>query len=187
MPWLYHRAKPAIRTWAEPWQARIQAELVAAEDVRIGADCFVAPDAAIFAEPHRPVILGARCSVGTGCFVHGPVTLGDDVSLNPGCHIDGGRAGIQIGHGTRVAAGTRMFAWNHGIGPEAPVREQPTTSRGIVVGADVWIGAGAGIVDGVTIGDHAVVGLNAAVTRDVEPWTIVAGNPARPIGDRRTR
>ena len=40
------------------------------------------------------------------------------------------------------------------------------------------------VVDGVTIGDHAVVGMGAVVTRDVPPWTIVAGNPARPIGRR---
>ncbi|HCE39958.1 MAG TPA: acyltransferase, partial [Alcanivorax sp.] len=57
-------------------------------------------------------------------------------------------------------------------------------SRGIRIGRDVWLGARAGVVDGVTIGDHAVVGMGAVVTRDVPPWTIVAGNPARPIGRR---
>lgn len=185
MPWLYHRAKPEIRAWAEPWQADLQARLAALESVRFGPGCFVAPDAGIFAEPNRPIVFGARCSIAAGSFVHGPVTTGDDVSLNVRSHLDGGRAGIVIGDGARIAAGVRIFAWNHGMGPDMPIRDQPTTSRGIRIGCDVWIGAGVGIVDGVSIGDHAVVGMHAVVTRDVEPWQVVAGNPARPIGDRR--
>ena len=49
----------------------------------------------------------------------------------------------------------------------------------------MWIGANAGVTDGVTIGDHAVVAMGAVVTRDVAPWSIVAGVPAAKIGDRR--
>jgi acetyltransferase-like isoleucine patch superfamily enzyme len=73
------------------------------------------------------------------------------------------------------------------MAPERPLREQPVTSRGIRVGTDVWIGANAGVTDGVTIGDHAVVGMGAIVTRDVPAWAIVAGVPARVVGDRRER
>jgi acetyltransferase-like isoleucine patch superfamily enzyme len=67
------------------------------------------------------------------------------------------------------------------------VREQPVTSRGVRIGRDVWIGANACITDGVTIGDHAVVGMGAVVTRDVPEWAIVGGSPARIIGDRRNK
>ena len=67
------------------------------------------------------------------------------------------------------------------------MREQPVRSRGIEIGADVWIGAGAGITDGVRIGDHAVVGMHAVVTHDVPPWAVVAGVPGRGVGDRRER
>ncbi|MFN7132774.1 MAG: acyltransferase, partial [Myxococcales bacterium] len=69
--------------------------------------------------------------------------------------------------------------------PDRAIREQPVRSRGIRIGADVWIGANAGITDGVTVADHAVVGMGAVVTRDVPAWTIVGGSPARTIGDRR--
>ena len=185
MPWLYHGAKPKIRAWAEPWQLELQGELCARERVTLGAGCFVAPDARLFAEPHREIVLGARCSIAAGCFLHGPLRLGDDASVNPRVVLDGGRAGIVIGAGTRIAVDVHAFAWDHGTAPEHPIREQPVTSRGIAIGGDVWIGAGAGITDGVTIGDHAVVGMHAVVTRDVPPWAIVAGSPARVVGDRR--
>jgi acetyltransferase-like isoleucine patch superfamily enzyme len=51
----------------------------------------------------------------------------------------------------------------------------------------VWIGANAGITDGVRIGDHAVVAMGAVVTKDVPDWAIVAGLPAVVVGDRRTK
>ncbi|MGL4833062.1 MAG: DapH/DapD/GlmU-related protein, partial [Shewanella sp.] len=67
------------------------------------------------------------------------------------------------------------------------IYKQPAQSTGIIIGNDVWIGAQAGIVDGVTIGDHAVIGMGCIVTKDVPDWAIVAGNPARVIGDRRDK
>nr|WP_308297301.1 DapH/DapD/GlmU-related protein [Streptomyces sp. ISL-24] len=50
----------------------------------------------------------------------------------------------------------------------------------------MWIGSNVVVLDGVTIGDHCVIGAGAVVTKDVPPWTVTAGNPARPVRDRRT-
>lgn len=187
MPWLYlrQREKPHL-SWLSEWQAEVQARLVALETVKLGADCFIASDAGIFGEPKRGVVIGDRCSIATQTFIHGPVTLGDDVSVNIGVCIDGGSRGVVIGAGTRVGAQSKLYAFNHGFAPDAPVYEQPVTSDGIVIGRDVWIGAGAGVTDGVEIGDHAVVGMGAVVTRSVPAYAVVAGVPARVIGDRRT-
>lgn len=186
MPWLWDKLKPHQREWAEPWQQQVQAELVAVERVQLGRDVFLAPSAALVAEPHREIVVSDGVRVGAQVFVHGPVELGPRVSLNPRVSIDGGRAGVRLGPDVRVATGATLFAFNHGIAPDRLVREQPVVSEGIVIGRDVWIGANAGVTDGVTIGAHAVVAMGAVVTRDVPEWAVVGGVPARILGDRRT-
>ena len=187
MPWLYFSLKPKHRAWAEAWQKEVQDGLRELETVEIAEGCFVAPEARLFAEPGRAIRLEPGVSIAAHAFVHGPVWLGRNVSLNPRVSLDGGAGGIRIGEGSRIATGATLYAFDHGLAPDRPVREQPVTSKGIVLGVDVWVGANAGVTDGVRIGDHAVVGMGAVVTRDVPPWAIVAGVPARVIGDRRER
>lgn len=185
MPWLYHRAKPEILAWARPWQDEVRSSLASLENVLVDESAFVAESARIFAEPHRTIRIGARCSIAADAFLHGPIDLGDEVSINPRVSVDGGRGGVRIGEKTRIATGATIFAFDHGLDPAAPIVDQPVRSVGITIGADVWIGANAGITDGVVIGDHAVVGMGAVVTRDVPAWAIVGGVPARILGDRR--
>jgi acetyltransferase-like isoleucine patch superfamily enzyme len=185
MPWLYFTLKPEQRVWAEAWQARVQARLAALETITFGEGCFVAPEARLFAEPRRPIAVGPRTTIAAEVFLHGPIALGADVSLNPRVVIDGGSRGVTVGDDTRIATGVTIYGFDHRMEPDRPIRAQPVRSRGVRIGRDVWIGAGAGITDGVTVGDHAVVAMGAVVTRDVEPWAIVGGVPARVIGDRR--
>jgi acetyltransferase-like isoleucine patch superfamily enzyme len=187
MPWLFFTLKDRHRAWALEWQQEIQARLQELETVIIGEGGFIAPEAAIFGEPGRGILIGDRCAIAAQAFLHGPLTLGDDVSINARASLDGGTKGIRIGAGTRIATGATLYAFNHGLAPDHSIREQPVTSRGIEIGADVWIGASAGITDGVRIGDHAVVAMGSVVTREVPPWAIVAGVPAQVIGDRRAR
>lgn len=187
MPWLYFTLKPGLREWARAWQREVQAELAGLEAVEIGEDCFIAPEAQVFAEPRRSIVVGAGSSIAAEAFLHGPITLGRGVSINARASLDGGAAGIRIGDGTRIATGAALYAFDHGLSPGSEIRTQPVRSRGIEVGADVWIGALAGVTDGVRVGNHAVVGMGAVVTRDVPDWAIVAGVPARVVGDRRER
>lgn len=184
MPWLYFRLKPSHLRWALPWQTEVQQELMRLETITIHEGCFVAPEAQLFGEPGRAVVVGSGCAIAADAFLHGPIVLGKNVSINARASLDGGSAGIHIGDDTRIATGVTIYAFNHGLEPDRLVREQPVTSKGIRIGADVWIGANAGITDGVTIGDHAVVGMGAVVTRDVPPFAIVAGVPAKVIGRR---
>jgi len=184
MPWLYASLKPAQREWAQAWQAETQLALRALETVHFGDHCFVAPEANLFAERGRDILVGDYSQIAAECFLHGPIRLGKHVSINQGVVMDGGSAGIEIGDHSRIAARCTLYAFNHSMAPDQPVREQPVTSKGIRIGRDVWIGANVGIVDGVSIGDGAVVGMGSVGTRDVPPGMVVAGNPARVIRPR---
>ena len=187
MPWLYFRLKPQQRTWAESWQLRLQAQLSELETISIAENCFIAPEAALFAEPNRPISINSGSAVAANSFLHGPIVMGKNVFINHGCSLDGGSKGINIGNDTRIAHSCSIYAFNHGMRSNRPVWKQSPSSSGISIGADVWIGARSGITDGIQIGDHAVVGMGSIVTKNVPPWAIVAGNPARIIGDRREK
>jgi acetyltransferase-like isoleucine patch superfamily enzyme len=187
MPWLYFSLKAKHLAWAKPWQDAIQQQLRQLETIQIGEQCFIAPQAQLFAEPGRDISIGNQCMIGADVFMHGPIQLGDEVAINHGCSLDGGRNGIKIGNQTRIANNVTIYAFNHGMSPDTPIYKQPATSKGVVIGQDVWIGAQAGIVDGVTIGAHAVIGMGCIVTKDVPDYAIVGGNPARVIGDRRDK
>lgn len=187
MPYLYFSAKPEVRVWAHAWQQEVHAQLRTLEAVELDPGCFVAEEADVFAEPMRKVVVHEGASIAAHAFVHGPVTLAAHVSINPYATLDGGRKGIRIGAGSRIATRAMLFAFDHGTAPDRPVREQAVRSRGIVVGEDVWVGAGATVTDGVHIGDYAVVGAGAVVTRDVPAWAVVGGVPARVLFDRRQR
>ena len=63
-------------------------------------------------------------------------------------------------------------------------RQGPTEGKGITIGEDCWIGIRSIIMPGVTVGDGAVVSAGAVVTKDVEAYTVVAGNPTKIIGER---
>jgi acetyltransferase-like isoleucine patch superfamily enzyme len=182
-PWLMTKWRKPAADWYVSWQTEVQAMAVELESAKFGTGCFLAPSAVL----RGKVRCGDRSLIAADCFLRGPIRLGEDVSINPRCQLHGGMSGITIGDGSRVAAGATMFAYNHGIDADSRVMDQPCTSRGITIGQDVWIGANASIVDGVTVSDHGVVGMGAVVTKDVAPWTIVAGNPARVVGDRRER
>jgi len=186
MPWLYFSLHPRHRDWAAAWQREVHERIQLLETVVLDPTCFIAPQARLFAEPGRTIRVGPGASIAAEAFVHGPVTLGAHVSVNSRATLDGGKGGISVGEGTRIASGASLYAFDHQLDPTRPIREQPVRSRGIVIGEDVWIGASAGVTDGVRIGAGAVVAMGAVVTRDVPEFAIVAGVPARVIGDRRT-
>lgn len=184
MPWLYWSLKPKNRVWAEAWQKEYQAYLMEMETVEIGENCFISPLAHIFAEPGRKIVIGDNCFVSADCTLHGPLEIGNEVAINHHCILDGGRVGIKLHDQVRIAAYCHLYAFDHGMELEQPIYQQAVSSKGIEIGRDVWLGAHVGIKDGVSIGDHAVVGMNSMVTKNIESKNIVVGNPAKFIGYR---
>ncbi len=143
--------------------------------------------------------IGAQCQVETGCKIYrallsGQVTVARYTSLwGPSIFVSGGEHGVQIGSFCSIAHHVSVQEQFHNPqrtttyfiernllkqseSPEAQISKGP-----VRIGHDVWIGAGAQVLSGVTIGDGAIVAAGAIVTRDVVPYAVVAGNPARLI------
>ncbi|MCB2204264.1 acyltransferase [bacterium] len=99
------------------------------------------------------------------------------------CTVSGS---VRIGDDTLIGGFVTIIDGNHVTrNAERSIREQGGKQVPIEIGSDVWIGSNAVILQGVNIGDHAVVAANATVTKDVPEYAVVAGTPARVIRDRR--
>jgi acetyltransferase-like isoleucine patch superfamily enzyme len=140
------------------------------QGIEIGADTYVMHHATLQVYhfrgiPHSGIKIGRRCFIGEFSLIRGQggVTIGDRVFLSPL---------VQI------------MAVNHVYDdPTRPLIEQGITAEGIVIENDVWIGAGAIVLDGVRIGRKSVIGAGAVVTRDVPPHSLAVGVPARVTKD----
>ena len=91
---------------------------------------------------------------------------------------------IEIGADCMIGPFCYITDHDHGTRTESRIADQPLVGKPTRVGRDVWIGAGAMVLKGVTIGDQAIVAAGAVVTRDVEPRATVAGVPARAVATR---
>ena len=145
----------------------------------------------------REAQIGRRCEILANTRIEYSV-LGDYSYLGENCEV----ADAVIGKFTAIANSVRIGAPNHPMGRASqhrftyvPEYYEATASRDrdffadrrgdrVIVGNDVWIGHAAILLPGVTVGDGAVIGAGAVVSRDVAPYAIVAGVPARPIRKR---
>ncbi len=134
-----------------------------------------------------------RIAIGDNTYIHpyarlecygGTIEIGDHCSVNPFCVLYG-QGGLKIGNGVRIAAHTVIIPENHRFqNPDAPIFTQGLSRKGIVIEDDVWIGAGARILDGVTLGKGCVIGAGAVVTKSTRANGIYVGVPAKWIGQR---
>lgn len=108
---------------------------------------------------HGDVILKDGASVGIGSIVMGPVLMGEGSACGQNCFISG-----QSHHYEDIS--------KHFL-------RQGIQTEQVVIGKNVWIGANASILPGVTIGDHSVIGAGSTVTEDVPAYSVVVGNPAK--------
>jgi maltose O-acetyltransferase len=107
------------------------------------------------------------------------IKLGKNVLINYNCILlDTGE--ISIGDNTLIGPGTMIVTANHPFEAEKR-RDWSVSCIPIKIKEDVWVGAGAVILPGVTIGARSIIGAGSVVTKDVPPDTVVAGNPARII------
>ncbi|MCD1294101.1 acetyltransferase [Methanocella sp. CWC-04] len=107
------------------------------------------------------------------------LTIGESSFINREVYIDNTAAPVHIGKNVIIGFRTSITTSSH------DPRSRDMEGRAITIGDDVWIGACATILPGIKIGDGAVVAGGAVITKDVEPYTMVGGVPARPIKSLR--
>jgi len=112
------------------------------------------------------------------------LVIGDHAFIGTGCEIDVLQA-ITIGAHTLIAPNVFITDHAHNDSADLRVDEQGSRCAPVVIGCDAWVGTRAVVLPGVEIGDGAIVGAGAVVTKHVPPKAIVAGVPAKVIGTRR--
>ena len=146
-----------------------QGALVGPAGIHVGADTMVAPWATLSAGypgsehlvPPRALVIGERCVIGlrSGISAHLSIEIGDDVWFGPDVFVTDA---------------------NHGMSdPDLPVGDQIGDARPVRIGRGSWLGHGAIVLPGVTIGRQAVVAAGAVVHRDVPDYGVAAGVPAK--------
>ena len=132
--------------------------------------------------PFRPFVLGANSTIEDYDVINngvGPVTIGHSARIGIGSVVIGP---VAIGNHVIIAQHVVMSGLNHSYEDiSRPINLQPVSTRPIVIEDECWIGANVVITAGVRVGNHSVVGGGSVVTKDVPPYSVVVGNPARII------
>ncbi|MCL4164522.1 UNVERIFIED_CONTAM: hypothetical protein GTU68_021911 [Idotea baltica] len=123
-------------------------------------------------------------SVSAKFTFHGNISIGSYSRVGDNCHLDGEGA-VQIGEGSILAPSVVVLSSSHIYDQDMCLPySQGDKKAPVVIGRGVWVGWGAIILPGVTVGDAAVVAAGSVVAKDVRSGEVVAGNPARPIAER---
>lgn len=132
--------------------------------------------------PYRKFSLGNYSVVESFCCINnavGDVIIGNHTRVGIHNTIIGP---VKIGNHVNLAQGVTVTALNHNFSdPNKRIDEQGISTTPVTIGDDIWIGANAVILPGVTIGNHSVIAAGAVVTKDVPPHSLAAGVPAKII------
>jgi acetyltransferase-like isoleucine patch superfamily enzyme len=158
-----------------------QANLLFTKNIKFGRGCIIGKCDII---AQGKIIIGRNCLINDYVILNsktGYITIGDNVNINHYTIIHG-NGGVEIGDNTIIASFVGILK-NHAINKYyqdyTPVSEKKT-----IIGKYVWVCSSCVIIDGVEIGDNAIVAANSFVNKNVEATYIYGGNPARPITKR---
>lgn len=169
--WMMHPVKTRPRFWLRCLQflymekgkksviyRSVRRDIVPFNTFILG-DYSVIEDYSIINNAVGNIVIGDHTRIGLGNTVIGPVTIGDKVNIAQNVVISG---------------------LNHNFEDiNKPIAEQGISTKQVTIEDDVWIGANSVVLAGIRIGKHVVVGAGSVVTRDVPPYSVVVGNPAR--------
>lgn len=166
-------------------------EFISTNKIELGDEVYLFRNVKINAcDDNCRIVLGDRVALERGVDIgcagdNCTIEVGDNTFIGPYTCI-GGPGNVKIGKHCLIAAHTGIVANNHVFSdPVQTIRNQGLTKKGIEIGDDCWLGYGVKILDGVTIGRGSVIGAGAVVTKDLPPYSIAVGVPARAIGSRQ--
>jgi acetyltransferase-like isoleucine patch superfamily enzyme len=144
--------------------------------------CFICPDVKLEIGRHATLRIGRWAWVGHGCKIRvheGEVQIGAKTVIGQECTISAFQH-VSIGRECILADRVMLIDFDHGAAEvERPIRLQGIYKRDVRVANNVWVGYGACVLRGVSVGDNAIVGTSSVVTKDVPADAVVAGAPAR--------
>lgn len=132
----------------------------------LGHDSYLSPTCRLITP--KQIFVGNKVYIGEGAYIsaHKGIYIGDGVIIGPQFLVMGGDINFR-------KVGYRNYQVN-----------EEGINKPIIIEDDVWIGARVAILKGVKVGEGAIIGTGSIVTKNIKPYTIVAGNPARKIGER---
>ncbi|MEH1823553.1 MAG: acyltransferase [Nostoc sp.] len=158
--------------------------------IEIGSGVYIFKGVRMDARGHKNnrIHLGNRVAiernVDIGSLEDTCIQIDEDTFIAPNVCIEG-PGNVKIGKHCLIAAHSGIYANNHNFAdPIEPIKYQGVTRKGIVIEDDCWLGHGVTVLDGVTIGKGSVIGAGAVVNRDIPPFSVAVGIPARVIKNR---
>jgi len=153
--------------------------------ITIASSCCIQKEAALISGENARIDIQTQVYIDQYCYLRAPeghIAIGKSTFIGPGTILGAGKAGIKIGDNVLIAASCSLISENHVFDdPCSHISEQGVTSIGIIIEDDVWIGTRSCILDGVRIGQRSIVAAGAVVTKDVAPYSVVGGVPAKLI------
>lgn len=166
-------------------------EFLSAEKVELGDEVYLFCNVKLNAwNENCQILLGDRVAIDRGVDIscagdNCTIEIGDATFVGPYTCI-AGPGNVKIGKDCMIAAHSGIVANNHIFAdPVQRIRDQGITKKGIEIGDDCWLGYGVKVLDGVTIGKGSVIGAGAVVTKDLPPYSVAVGVPAKAISSRQ--
>ena len=152
---------------------------------KIGKDSIVEKNVYITSPALISIGINSRIGVSSGIIPgSGPIEIGNNTSFGGELSLIGGKR-VVIGNDVLIGPGCKLYAFSHNFSNKnILIRNQGTTEGIIVIEDDVWVGANVVILNNVTIGKGSVIAAGAVVNRNVKPFSVVGGVPAKFIKKR---
>jgi galactoside O-acetyltransferase len=155
----------------------------------IGQDVYIHDDVLI--KHDKKCSIGSHVAIDKGCKISTIIEIGDYVHIAPDVVTIGGeKTKVTLNHFSFIAAGTKIVCGSEDytgkglVGPTIPLKYRELIYGDVTFEKYAGCGVNCSIMPGVTFGEGAILGANSLATKDLEPWTIYVGSPAKPVKKR---